>query len=392
MPRLLYICDWLPPDFGAVGQYSLGFARERAAGGEEVVLAGLSSTADSVENESFGAGRLTILRFKTAQYDRANFRQRAIWTLRLNLRLLTRLRKEIWRADEILFTGSPPFLLHFLAPLNLFLRKRLVYRITDFHPECLLAGMQRASWPLKGLQALTVAWRKTVGEFEVLGEDQRQRLLEIGIRPERIRLKRDPSPVSVPPGTPPLGRPPELESFAVLLYSGNFGVAHDHETFVEGYRLHHREGSARVGLWLNATGAKADLVESRLRELELPVHRSRPVPLEDLCRLLVTPDAHLITLRDPFVGYVMPSKVYGCIESGGDILYVGSTHSDVHLLCSERLPATAYQHVSVGRPDLVAAALEALADRHLGVVRPAAVRQPDAGGPVAAPLASNPAT
>ena len=46
---LVYLCDWLPPDFGAVGQYSLLFARERAAAGEEVVLAGLSSTASSVE-------------------------------------------------------------------------------------------------------------------------------------------------------------------------------------------------------------------------------------------------------------------------------------------------------------------------------------------------------
>jgi hypothetical protein len=90
------------------------------------------------------------------------------------------------------------------------------------------------------------------------------------------------------------------------------------------------------------------------------------VPLENLARLLVTPDAHLITLRDPFVGYVMPSKVYGCIESGADILYVGSTDSDVHLLCTEWLPPTAYHQVPTGQPALVARALEALSDRALG--------------------------
>jgi len=374
MLRLLYICDWLPPDFGAVGQYSLGFARERAAGGEDVVLAGLSSTADSVEAELVGAGRLTILRFRSDQYDRSNFRRRAFWTLRLNLRLVAQLRKQLMRADEILFTGSPPFLLHFLAPLNILLRKRLVYRITDFHPECAMAGMQRVPLALRWIYVLTVVWRKTVGQFEVLGEDQRRRLLEIGISASRIRLKRDPSPVSILPGTAPLPLPPELSEYAVLLYSGNFGVAHDHETFIEGYRLHHRHGTGRVGLWLNAVGAKADLVEGQLREAGLPIHRSRPVPLEELARLLVTPDAHLITLRDPFVGYVMPSKVYGCIESGADILYVGSTESDVHLLCSERLPPTAYHQVSTGRPELVAAALEALADRALGSAQKAATQ------------------
>ncbi len=366
MPRLLYICDWLPPDFGAVGQYALRCARERASNGEHVVLAGLSSTADSVDVQTIGAGRLTVLCFKAPQYDRSNLRQRALWTLQVNLRLLFRLRKELWRADEILFTGSPPFLLHFLAPLNLFLRKRLVYRITDFHPECLMAGLQRVPLTLRILHRLTVFWRKTIPHFEVLGEDQRLRLLKIGIPSTQISLKRDPSPVAVLPGTLPLARPAELSGYALLLYSGNFGVAHDHETFIEGYRLHHSQGTGRVALWLNAVGAKADLVERELRAAGLPVYRSRPVPLEDLGRLLVTPDAHLVTLRDPFVGYVMPSKVYGCIESGGDILYVGSTYSDVHLLCSERLPPTAYYQVLTGRPRLVAVALEAIADRVMG--------------------------
>lgn len=368
MTRLLYICDWLPPDFGAVGQYSLGFARQRAAAGDDVVLAGLSSTADWVETEKLAAGKLTVVRIKADVYDRSNLRQRAWWTTRLNLRLLWRLRKHLREADEVLFTGSPPFLLHFIAPLNLLLRKRLVYRITDFHPECLMAGLDRVPLPLKAFHRLTIAWRKSVGRFEVLGEDQQRRLSEIGIGGDRVILKRDPSPVEVPPGTLPLPRPAELAGYTVLLYSGNFGVAHDHETFVEGYRLHHTEGTARVALWLNATGAKADLVEQRLRDARLPVHRSRPVPLQDLARLLVTPDAHLITLRDSFVGYVMPSKVYGCIESGCDILYVGSEQSDVHLLCQERLPATAYQHVPTGNPEQVAEALETLADRAAGTV------------------------
>src|SRR5262249_2967654 len=150
------------------------------------------------------------------------------------------------------------------------------------------------------------------------GEDQRCRLREIGIPLQRIILKRDPSPVEIPTDVEPLPCPPELDGLVVLLYSGNFGVAHEHETFVEGYRRHHRTGSGRVGLWLNATGAKADLVEHAVRAANLPIYRSRPVPLEQLPRLLMSADAHLITLQDAFVGFVVPSKVYGCIQSGRD--------------------------------------------------------------------------
>jgi hypothetical protein len=359
--RLLYLCDWLPPDFGAVGQYSLLFARERAAAGEDVVLAGLSSAADSVDEERPGTGCLRIVRVRARTYDRSDFRTRALWTMRTDLALLWRLRRELRRADEILFTGSPPFLIHLLVPFNLLLRKRLTYRITDFHPECLMAEMEKVPAVLKLFHRWTVALRRRVDRFEVLGEDQRLRLLEIGIRPERIVLKRDPSPVEIPPGTPPLEPPAELRGRAILLYSGNFGVAHDHETFIEGYRQHHREGSGRVALWLNATGAKADRVEQILRGEGLPVYRSRPLPLELLPRLLVTPDAHLITLRDAFVGYVLPSKVHGCVRSGRTVLFIGSPRSDVHLLCSQGLPPERYRRVDSGDAEGVAHALEEIA-------------------------------
>ncbi len=337
-----------------------------------MVLAGLSSTADSVTEERPGGGRLRIVRRRAAAYDRADFRTRALWTARTDLGLVWRLRRELRAADEILFTGSPPFLIQLLVPLNLLLGKRLTYRITDFHPECLmaetLAETARVPAPLRLFHRWTVALRRRVDRFEVLGEDQRRRLLEIGIDPERIELKRDPSPVEIPPGTQPLERPAELAGYAILLYSGNFGVAHDHETFVEGYRRHHleraREGSRRVALWLNATGSKADRVEEILRREGLPVHRGRPVPLEMLPRLLVTPDAHLITLRDGFVGYVLPSKVYGCVQSGRPLFYIGSAGSDVHLLGSTGLPPGSYTRIDTGDPAGVARALDEMGHLH----------------------------
>ena len=40
--RLVYICDWLPPDFGAVGQYAVLFARQWASEGWGVTLVGLT--------------------------------------------------------------------------------------------------------------------------------------------------------------------------------------------------------------------------------------------------------------------------------------------------------------------------------------------------------------
>lgn len=359
--RLVYLCDWLPPDFGAVGQYALAEALERARSGDEVTLYGLASAGDSVEERSLGRGRLTVVRLGAREYDRGDRFARALWTIGTNLRLVAAALPAMLRAGEVLFTGSPPFLVHLMVPLNVLLRRRLVYRITDFHPECLIAELGRAPAPLALLRRLTVALRRRVTRIEVLGEDQRRRLLADGFAPERIAIHRYGSPVEVDPAVPPLTRPPELADFVVLLYSGNFGVAHDHATFLDGYRLHHRAGSGRVALWLNATGARADEVERALAAEGLPFHRSAPVATADLAALLVTPDAHLITLRDEFVGLVLPSKVYGAAASGRPVLFVGSERSDVHAICAAEASG-GYLRAAIGDPQAVAAALEELAD------------------------------
>ncbi len=91
------------------------------------------------------------------------------------------------------------------------------------------------------------------------------------------------------------------------------------------------------------------------------MHRSAPVPIESLASLLVTPDAHLVTLLDPFVGYVMPSKVFGCLASGKPLLFIGSAASDVDRLARASPLGERYLRVDGGDAAGVAAALERLA-------------------------------
>jgi hypothetical protein len=90
------------------------------------------------------------------------------------------------------------------------------------------------------------------------------------------------------------------------------------------------------------------------------VYRSNLVPLEDGPRLLVVADVHLATLRDPFIGYVLPSKIHACIESGKRILFLGSLASDVHHLAAASLAAGQYRRVDVGNVEGAVVALKSL--------------------------------
>ncbi|MBJ3775686.1 glycosyltransferase family protein [Acuticoccus mangrovi] len=365
------ICDWLPPDFGAVGQYAVLAAREEAAAGANVVLVGLSSAGSARAAEQVGEGTLTTVRLSAAAYAKHRTLARLWWTVVTNTRLLLAAWPYLRRAERVRFTGSPPFFLHWIAAANLLLRRRLVYRISDFHPECAIAERGRCGPLLYLALATTRFWRRRVDTFEALGLDQVRRLIAGGIDPARVVLRPDPSPATITAETAPLPRPSAADGAVLLLYSGNWGVAHDAATFLSAYRAHHVLGSGRVILWLNALGAKAGEVRTQLTAEGIPFVDGSPVPLDELAGLLVTPDAHLVTLLDPFVGYVLPSKIHGAIASRRPVLFVGSAGSDVHRLAKgAELPF--YRRVDVGADRQLEEVFEALAD-HVAATRRAAL-------------------
>jgi hypothetical protein len=359
VPKVVQITDWLPPDFSAVSQYALLRAEQDAETGSDVTVIGLTTGASSTAQRRIGLGSVSVIAIRRRLPDKQNWTRRLLWTLATNAVLVARARRYIGSCDVIRFMGSPPFMLHFIIPANVIWRKPLHYRITDFYPECIIAALGRQGVVLGTLLRLTNVLRRRIDHFEVIGEDMRLRLLNCGVPREKITLSRDGAPVPIDPAGPTLPRPPGLEGRKLLLYSGNWGVAHEVDTFFEGYKLHHQSGAGTIVLWLNATGSGAEELERKLSAEDLPFYRQKLVPLNQLSALLVSPDAHLITLRPAFLGYVLPSKVYGCLRSRKPIIYVGPRQSDVHSLCSED-PTLWYRRVDIGDVATMAETLDEL--------------------------------
>lgn len=330
-----YVCDWLPPAFGAVGQYMMPVARQAAAADSDVVLIGLGREQGSSDVSFPGTGRLQIVRIAAGSTPKSGLLRRGLWAMSINLRLIWATHLALRGRDkgDLVVTGSPPFLSSLMILINrLVWRQRLIYRITDFYPETVLASGQ-AAW-LRYLAPVFKSIRNMADEIEVLGRDQQRRLLEDGIPSDKIKLVRDGSPVEITPDLRPLPAPFSPDD-RILLYSGNLGVAHPVAAFCEAYRRHVQSGSNRVRLWVNGVGARLPELIAYCKSHDLPLHLSGPVPLDQLGRLLVTPDAHLILLGESYWGYVLPSKIYGSLASGKPILFVGPDGSDVALLLRE---------------------------------------------------------
>src|SRR5262245_40609451 len=163
------------------------FAREWAKSGWLVTLVGLTSGKTRREAaEPIGDGSLEIMRVHRPAYEKQKLWERLVWTIVSNLLLLKAAFACMRRADAVLFTGSPPLLLHFIAPLNLIIRTKLIYRITDFHPECLVAERGHAGFLVNMLLYLTRFWRRQIDTFEVLGVDQARRVDGRGMPEERM--------------------------------------------------------------------------------------------------------------------------------------------------------------------------------------------------------------
>lgn len=358
--RLFYVADWLPPEFGAVGQYALLFARELAQSGRHVSLIGLGSgDQPRVTDERLGNGTLEIKRLRARHYNKSGMVARLIWSLGANARLISAVvRDPRSKNAQVLFTGSPPFMLFFAIFVKWLRGAKLIYRITDFYPEVLIAALGKKPFALGMFERVTWWFRRSVDEFEALGGDQRLLLINGGIASQKIRLKRDVPPIAITGDEVPAPVPDTLKGCKILLYSGNYGVAHEVETVIGGLLKHHRAGGV-FGLWLNASGSNVQPILRRLQTAGVPVVHTEPGSLDTLPNLLAAADAHLITLRPSFSGLVLPSKVYGCLSSRRPIIFIGPKGSDVHYLCSNS-PTTKYEQVEPGDIDGFAGALNAL--------------------------------
>lgn len=380
--RLLILTEFLPPDFGAVGRYSLLDAQAAAAAGWEVCLIGLSSGQPSTEAMQIGRGRLTILKVQRRPPERGALFRRTIWTLLANHALLRAAAGELRQADRVVVHSAPPFLFEFVLLWRRRIPGTLVYRLADLHPECAMASSGRpAQLVLEPLRRIAVRLRRRADLIETVGQAMLERLVRDGVEPSQVVLRRDGCAVPVHPGITPMRRPAEVEDRPCILYSGTWGRAHDMDTWVAGYIAHHRQGSGRVVLWLNAVGQRADLVERALRAAQVPVHRTALVDEEQLPSLLCTADAHLITLAEGFAELALPSKFYAVAETGLPILYIGPAQGDIHRLCRGQ---RGYMQADVNDPAAVAAALERIAG--MSSLRVAGVGTNGSAGAGAAPL------
>lgn len=109
-----------------------------------------------------------------------------------------------------------------------------------------------------------------------------------------------------------------------LLYSGNFGRAHDASFFL---RLAEELKDDGVAIAFAVRGNGVDELNKAIARCSGHV---RVVPFEDdPAKHFAAADIHLVSLKKEWAGMVVPSKYFGALASGRPVIYSGPKNSDI---------------------------------------------------------------
>ena len=111
-----------------------------------------------------------------------------------------------------------------------------------------------------------------------------------------------------------------------ILYSGNFGLAHEADLSL---KLAGKLPSEKIKFCFSSRGHRAELLKKLCQESELLVNFTDFAHESGLNKRLEAADIHLVSLKSAWTGTVVPSKFFGAIAAGRPILFEGAEDSAI---------------------------------------------------------------
>jgi colanic acid biosynthesis glycosyl transferase WcaI len=281
----------------------------------------------------------------------------------------------LWRRDFRLIATqtNPPLIVPTVALVAALLRVPFIIIAQDVYPEVLFASGAARPRSIAGrCLARLFSWAyRRADRVVVLGPCMQRRVRAKGVASDRIitisnwatgEIRRHEGADN------PLRTAWSLQDRFVVLYSGNLGVGHEFDTFLEGVQLAVSRGVKLATVFIGG-GSRLAEVKARTQALGLSdcTRFHDYVPAEELPWTMGLADLALVTLRNGFEGLIVPSKLLGYMARGIPSLYVGPDSDVAEMIreadCGACCPAGAAAAVA---GVLTRAAADAVMLRHWG--------------------------
>jgi len=336
-PSVLFLNRVFPPAEGATGHLLAELTAALAPCGWEVTV--LTSRPAGNSKNLLARSRVDGVQVEwepALPFRKESHWQRALSFLALYPALLLRALL-LPRPDVLVVMSDPPMLVVLGAVLRWFTGARLVHWAQDLYPEAAeeMGVLRRASISARLLRWLSSAALARCDQVVVVGECMRARLATRLKASSRLEVIPNWSPRLDPAASSSANKFRERQGWTgrfVVMYSGNFGLAHEFEAILDSAALLALTQPSLL-IALVGQGPRRTWVETAVRVRGLNNITLLPrQPAELLGESLAAADLHLATMRAGLCGLVVPSKVYGIVGAGRPCVFLGPRASEAAVL------------------------------------------------------------
>ncbi|MFO0827684.1 MAG: glycosyltransferase family 4 protein [Phycisphaerales bacterium] len=334
--RITFLNQTFYPDVAATAQHAHDLARHLAAAGHEVSAVtsrSLYGTKGATLPRCETVDGIRVHRVGQSLFGKAGIVARmidfALFYVAALLKLLT-----LPKQDVIVCLTTPPFITLAGLIVRMLRGGKTVYWVMDMYPDLPIAcGVLRPTHPVAWIgERLDRYCVRHVDAAVVLGRCMRDRVLAKGAKPERVHLIgvwSDQDELAARTDAPNAFRSEwGIDDRLLVMYSGNFGLGHDIETFLAAAR--ELRNNDRVRFAFVGGGKRKAEVDASVREHGLANCILAPYqPRARLAELLDAGDVHLISLKVGVEGIMVPSKYYGVLGVGKPAIFIGDAKSEI---------------------------------------------------------------
>jgi colanic acid biosynthesis glycosyl transferase WcaI len=242
--------------------------------------------------------------------------------------------------DRNLFLTHPPLFYLWGYVLKL-IRKQPYFIVSmDIYPDIAIkAGLlKEGSLLARFLTRLARFGLQQANGVIVIGRYMRERVLDMGVCPERIHLIQnwaDQETINPIPHSENAFRLAQgWQNRFVVLYSGNLGTAYYFDDLLEVCRR--LQSDMTIVFAFIGRGHRFKEVESFKEKHNLDNIVLLPFQPEDaLAQSLGSANIHFVALRPEYLGLIVPSKFYGILAAGLPIVYQGGSQGEIAGIIAE---------------------------------------------------------
>ncbi len=334
--RILLLNQVFHPDVAATAQMAHDLARHLTAAGHDVVVVASRSLYGQrggklPRKEQIDGAQ--VYRVGVSLFGKGSILTRlidfALFYLLATVKVLT-----IRRPDVVIAFTTPPLIALVGWLLQRLRGTRYVYWLMDVYPDVLVAyGVMRERSLLHRVLERVSRWcLLRADRVVVLGRDMRDLVIAKGVsagRVEHISVWADQAQIAPIDAAASSYRrawaPPQA---CLVMYSGNFGLAHDVDTIAGA--IDRLAGRDDVQFVFVGSGKRMDELRHRSTAAGRRHVRFEPYqPRQSLGQLLGAADIHLISQAQAMRGLIVPSKLYGIMAAARPTLFVGPADAEV---------------------------------------------------------------